>query len=199
VNPVVLVGGFIPLVLFSLLDGPVSVGAAAAIGAAAAVVIALVMIRRGIPTLPIVQAVTLAAFSAIAFTSSSATQTWLAGYGRGIPSLVLAAFMLITAPFAPFTASIARASVPPEVWTSRRFTDLNRRISAAWGVAVLVLGLCRMVTAAVSASSLPKFQAHLIEWGPTVVAVILALRYTQRAIAGAHTGSSAESQPMRDY
>jgi hypothetical protein len=193
------VGGFIPLVLFSLLDGPVSVGGAAAIGAGAAVVIALIMFRRGIPTLPIVQAVTLAVFSAIAVSSSTATQHWLATYGRGVPSLVLAAFMLVTAPFFPFTASIARGSVSPEVAASPRFIDLNRRISAAWGVAVLVLGLCRMATAAVSTSSLPKFQAHLIEWGPTVLAVILALRYTQRAVAAAHTGSSAEPQPVRDY
>jgi hypothetical protein len=198
-NPVMLVGGFIPLVLFSLLDGPVSVGAAAAIGAAAAVVIALVMLRRGIPILPIVQAVTLAAFSVIAFSSSPATQHWLDTYGRGVPSLVLAAFMLVTAPFFPFTASIARGGVSPEVATSPRFVELNRRISAAWGAAVLVLGLCRMATAAVSTPSLRPFQAHLIEWGPAVLAVIIALRYTRRTVAEAHDGPSAASQPTSNY
>jgi hypothetical protein len=201
-NPVVLVGGFVPLVLFSLLDGPVSAGDAGAIGAAAAIVIALVMLRRGIPVLPIVQAITLAAFAAIGFAGSPATQHWLTTYGRGVPSLVLAAFMLVTVPFAPFTAQLAHATVPREVWSSPRFIDLNRRISAAWGAAVLVLGLSRMLTAAVNTSTLHPLQAHLIQYGPAVVAVILAIRYTRRAVAEAHeahNGSPADAQRAGSY
>lgn len=132
-RPVTLVIGFVPLVLFTLLDGRIPVADAAAVGAVAAIVIVVVTCRGGVPVPPIVQAVTLSAISVIAFTSDTATQHFLASYGRGIASLALAAVMLITVPFAPFTATIARVGVPRELWRSPRFIALNRRISAARG------------------------------------------------------------------
>jgi hypothetical protein len=162
-NPVTLVSGFVPLVLFSLLDGRIFVGTAAVVSAAAAVAVGAVMARRAVPVLPIIQAVTLAVIAAVGYASGPATQSWLAGYGRAVPSLVLAAYMLATAPFAPFTALLARAGVSREVRASPRFIGLNRRVSAAWGAAVLVLGLCRLATPPLSTSSLPPFQVHLIE------------------------------------
>lgn len=198
-NPVALVSGFIPLVLFSLINGHVAVAGAAVIAAVAAVVIAVVNARRG-PALAIVQAVTLAVIAVTAATGSSGTQHWLSTYGGGLASLALAAFMLLTVPFAPFTAAIARSGLPREAWASRRFLDTNRRISAAWGAAVLVLGVCHLATAAMDTSSLSRFQAHLIEWGPAIVAVVLALRYTKRTIAEAHAGQPADhaqSAPTR--
>lgn len=185
-NPGTLIIGFVPLVLFALLDGRIPVADAAAIGAAAALIIVVATARRGVAVLPLVQVITLAAMCAIAFAGGASVQTFLAGYGRGIASLVLAAFMLATAPFAPFTASIARAGVPREVRTSRRFIELNQRISAAWALAVLVLGLAHLAGAAIG-PSLPPFRALLIEWGPAVVAVICALRYTRRTVAAAQT------------
>jgi hypothetical protein len=197
-NPITLVIGFVPLVLFTLLDGRIPVADAAAVGALAAIVVVLMTVRRGVPVLPIVQAVTLAVMSAIAFTSGSATQIFLAGYGRGIASLVLAAYMLITAYFAPFTAMIARANVPREFWKSHQFIGLNRRISAVWGLAVLVLGLTHLATAAVG-SSLPRFQELLVDWGPAIIVVIFALRYTRRTTAGAHAARPAAPQPPRGH
>ena len=198
-NPVTLVSGFIPLVLFGLLNGPVPLAAAAAIGAAASVIIALITIRRGTAALAIVQAIALAAFSVTAATSSPETLTWLGSYGLGIPSLALAAYMLLTAPFAPFTAAYARASVPRQAWGTPRFTDTNRRISAAWGVTVLILGLSHLATAAIGTSALPRFQAHLAEWGPAVVAAILAIRYTRRTITRAHDAPAAAPHPESGY
>lgn len=187
-NPVTLVLGFVPLVLFALLDGNVPVAMAAAIAAAAAVVAFAAMVRRAVPVLPIVQAITLAAVSAFAFTGGPATQTFLTEYGRGIVSLVLAAFILITAGFAPFTAALARAGVPREHWHSPRFIALNRRISAAWGAAVLVLGITHLLYGSIGAS-LPRFQGFILNWGLTVVAVLVAFRYTQRTVAAAKTGA----------
>jgi hypothetical protein len=197
-NPVTLVIGFVPLVLFTFLDGRIPVADAAAVGAAAAVVVVAVTVRRGIPVLPIVQVVTLAVISALAFTGDPATRHFLTTYGRGIASLVLAAFMLVTLPLAPFTAGIARAGVPREVWTSPRFVDLNRRISAAWGLAVLVLGLTHLATATMG-SSLRPFQALLVQWGPAAVVVIFALRYTRRTVAEAQAGQSTAPQAPRPY
>ena len=182
-NPATLISGFVPLVLFTFLDGRFPVADAAAVAAAAAIIVAVIA-RRGVPVLPIVQAVTLAVIAVLAFTTDAATRTFLATYGSAIASLALAAFMLTTAPFAPFTASIARAGVPRELWTSARFLSLNRRISAVWGAAVLVLGLTHLLTATVG-SSLRPFQSLLLRWGPAVIVVILAVRYTKRTIAEA--------------
>jgi hypothetical protein len=197
-NPVTLVIGFVPLVLFTFLDGRIPVADAAAVGAVAALVVAAVTARRGVPVLPIVQVVTLAVLAVIAVTGGSATQDFLTTYGRGLASLVLAGFMLLTAPFAPFTAAIARAGVPRAAWHSPRFIALNRRISAAWGVAVLVLGLTHLATATMG-SSLRPFQAFLLQWGPAVVVVIFALRYTRRTIAEASTGQQAAPAQPRTH
>lgn len=38
----------------------------------------------------------------------------------------------------PFTEAYARDTVPESVWSTRRFHSLNRRISAVWGLALLV-------------------------------------------------------------
>jgi hypothetical protein len=197
-NPFTLVIGFVPLVLFTFLDGRIPVADAAAVGAVAALVVVAVTARRGLPVLPIVQAVTLAVLAALAFAGDAATQHFLTTYGRGIASLVLAAFMLLTAPFAPFTATFARAGVPRELRTSSRFVALNQRISAAWGVAVLVLGLTHLATATMG-SSLRPLQALLLQWGPAVVVVIFALRYTRRTVAEAQAGSAAAPAPPRAY
>ncbi|HWC79668.1 MAG TPA: hypothetical protein VG756_06855 [Pseudonocardiaceae bacterium] len=187
-----------PLVLFSLLDGRIPVGAATLAGTAAALVVVAVMARKGVPVLPIVQAITLAVLSVIAFTGDAQTQHFLGDYGRGIASLVLAAYMLTTAPVAPFTATIARADVPREMWKSPHFIALNRKISSAWGAAVLVMGLAHLASAA-AGSSLRPFQQHLLEWGPVIVAVLLALRYTRRTVADAQSARPAVPQPPRAY
>lgn len=185
-NPVTLVLGFVPLVLFTFLDGRVPVADAALIGTIAAIVVVVfTAVRRTVPVPvpvpPIVQAITLAVITVIAYTGDHATTIFLGSYGRGLASLVLAAYLLVTAPFAPFTATIARVSVPRERWHSPRFIALNQRISAVWGVAVLVLGIAHLITGALG--RLPRLPELLIQWGPAIVVVIIALRYTQRVTA----------------
>jgi hypothetical protein len=197
-NPVTLVVGFVPLVLFTLLDGRIPVADAAAVAAAAALVVVAMMARRSVPVLPIVQAITLGIISVIAFTGDATTLHFLTGYGRGLASLVLAVFMLLTVPFAPFTATIARAGVPRELWKSARFIDLNRKISAVWGFAVLVLGITHLLSAAVG-DSLRPFQTLVLQWGPAIVVVIFALRYTRRTVAEARTGQPQAPQPPRAH
>jgi hypothetical protein len=191
-NPVSLIAGFAPLVLLGLLDGPLPVADAAVIAAALALLITAFTIRRG-PALGIVQIVTLAAIAAIAFTGSTDTRHWLATYGGGLSSLVLAAYMLATLPFAPFTAAFARAGVPRELWNSSRFLDTNRRISAVWGIAVLILGLSRLAVAALHTHS------PLLQWGPAVLAIIYAVRYTRRTVAQAHDSTPSDSQQATSY
>lgn len=192
-NPITLVGGFVPLVLFALLDGRVPVADAAAIAAAIALLIVILTARHGIPSLPIVQVVTLGIISVIAFTGDAQTRHFLTHYAGALASLALAAFMLVTLPFAPFTASIARTGVPREAWKSPLFIATNRKISAVWGLAVLVMGLCHLATAAIG-PTLTQFQSTLLQWGPTIVVVIFAVRYTRGVVAQAQSGRPAAPQ-----
>jgi hypothetical protein len=136
-----LVIGLAPLVLFTALDRRRPAADAAAIAAMAALAAVVVMARSAVPVLPIVQALTLAVISVIALTSDTATHQFRAGYGCGIASLMRAAFMLITVPFASFAATLACANVPCERWRNSRPVALTQRIPALSGLATLSLGL----------------------------------------------------------
>lgn len=184
-NPVTLVSGFVPLALFAILDGHLAVAAAALVAAGVAVVIAIVTPKRVPPTLAVVQGVTLLAIAVLALVGGSSVSDFLHDYGRGIASLTLAAYILVTAGFAPFTAGYARAEVPPEVWRTPAFLRTNRRISAAWGAAITVMGLSNLLYAALGGTS---SRGLLLSWGPTVLAVLAALRYTKSTIGAARTG-----------
>ena len=197
-NPLAVVIGFVPLVLFAFLDGRIPVAIAAATAAVAALIVALATARRGTPNLAIVQLITLGLIGVLAFTGGAATRNFLTTYGRAFASLTLAAFMLLTAPFAPFTAAIARANAPREVWKSPRFLEVNRKISAVWGLAVLVPGLVGLASAALGAA-MPELHSPMLQWAPTVVMVIIAVRYTNCTVVQARSSQPAAAQPQRPY
>ena len=137
-NPLKIVIGFIPQVVFLIAVNWLPLGEAAAVGlAAAAVLIAVTALHGGVKTLPVVQAVILALFTAVGFTVGAHSAATLEPYARGAASLALGAFILATCASFPFTAQFARASVLPKLWQSPQFLDVNRRISLAWGLAVL--------------------------------------------------------------
>jgi hypothetical protein len=193
-SPIAVIIGFVPLELFAFLNGPLPVAAAAAVGAVTSLVIALATAHRGTPTLSVVQVISLGAISAIAFAGGTATRHFLAAYGGSLSSMALGGYMLLTAPFAPFTAAIARAGVPRDAWASPRFLDTNRRISAVWGVAVFVPGLILLTVTALG-STTSELHSPLLRWGPAVVLIIFAVRYTERTVTQAHTNQPVAPQP----
>lgn len=85
----------------------------------------------------------------------------------------------------PFTEPYAREQAPPQVWHTRTFHELNRRISAIFGVAFAV-GTASMVLAGTQDSR--QFLLRLvIPFG----ALLLAFVYTQKQAAQAGHGASA--------
>ena len=80
----------------------------------------------------------------------------------------------------PFTESYAREKAPRQVWTSSRFHELNRRLSAMWGLAFLV-GTISLIVAG-SQDSRQFLLRLVVPFG----ALLLALMYTQKqaALAG---------------
>jgi len=89
-NPVKLILGFVPFILFTVLTGWIPIGWAAAAG--------------GIKVLPLVQAVILLVIAVLGFAAGPATVAFLTVYGRGLASLALGLFIVATAARTPFTA-----------------------------------------------------------------------------------------------
>ncbi len=89
--------------------------------------------------------------------------------------------ILATLPVRPFTEQYARESVPQSVWNTPRFHAVNRRISAAWGVGVLVMALADTL-----AGLLENPAANLLlNWGVPIAVFVIVLGYTKRTAAAA--------------
>ena len=86
----------------------------------------------------------------------------------------------------PFTEPYAREQAPERVWKSARFHQLNRKLSAVWGVAFLI-GTVSLVLAG-SQDSRQFILRLVVPFG----ALLLALLYTQKQ------SSLAESAPSAD-
>ena len=192
-NPVKIILGLIPFALYALLSTVIPVGGAALAGAVAALVVALADIRRGVKAVPVVGVVVMGAFAILGFVASEQVQHLLADYGRGLATLVLAAFILVTAWFAPFTAAYARETVSKQFWGSARFVAVNRRLSLAWGLTVLVMAVGHLAASglAVAGAAVPPLP-FILNWGLPIVAIILTVRYT-RQVAGSASESPSQA------
>lgn len=81
----------------------------------------------------------------------------LTTFGRGLATLRLAAYMLITLRFVPFTAAYAKATTPAEYWGSPTFVSVNRRVSSAWGGAILAMAVGHLIADALCSASRRPF------------------------------------------
>jgi hypothetical protein len=189
-NPIKLVIGFVPFVLFTVLDNWIPVGWAALVGLIAALAVIAVTARGGLKVLPVVQAVILLVIAVLGFVGSPAVDAFLAQYGRGVASLLLGLFIVATATTMPFTAQFARAAVPPAAWHSPRFLQVNRRLSLAWGYVVLIVGVCHIVGALLEARGAGPLVRLLVDWVVPILAFVRVIAYTRR-IAAQHATPSA--------
>ncbi|MCU1420563.1 MAG: putative rane protein [Microbacteriaceae bacterium] len=188
-NPTKIIIGLIPFALFAILGNWIPIGWAALVGMAAAIVAILVELRGGVKAVPVVGVIVLGVFAVLGFTGSPEVQHVLAVYGRGLATIVLALYILATVPFAPFTSQFAKASVPREAWKSPRFVTTNRRISLAWGLTVLLTGLCHLLAGAIAVGT--PILALALNWGLPIAAILWTVRYTRTVVEGATTKSPA--------
>lgn len=185
-NILKVVSGFLPLVAFSVLALPLGVGGAALAGFGVAMVIVVATARGGIKILPALQAGILLVMAVVGFLAIESTGAALTKYGPAVAAVIMGGYMLGTAARLPFTAQYSRDSVPPQFWHDPRFLAVNRRTSAAWGVAVLVMGLVHLVTAAVvDTTGGNVFLMTTIDWAVTIIAMWWASAYTKRVVHAA--------------
>lgn len=161
--------------------------------------------RKGPKILNMGSLVLFAVIAIVGFVGGPAVDLWLYVWGRPLVGVILGLFILVTVPVMPFTEEYARQSVPREHWNSPGFRRINRVLSAAWGVAILIIGLASVVVAALDA--LPdSFADHhaldlVLNWVLPIVVIAGIIRFTRRyperttggADAAAEAPGSAES------
>jgi hypothetical protein len=155
-KPVPLILGFLPLVLFSLLarllpSGDIGIAALIAALAAAGAIVAI----RPVWPPKILSACSLVIFAVLAvagFAGGAGTDQWLATWAAAGVGIVMGLVILALIPVIPFTEQFARQVTPQAYWSSPTFKKINRVLSSAWGAAIVLLGISRVIAAAIHRS-----------------------------------------------
>jgi hypothetical protein len=196
--------GFLPWVVFTLVStrgGPGAVGVACLLAFLVALGLVIRSLTRGqsAKVLEVTGAVVFVVLGAVS-ALSPAWDAVLGSYGRALAAFVLAAVIFLLLPVMPFTEQYARESVPREYWHTREFRSVNRRISAAWGGVVAVMGVSHVVAGTfevpdASAGLLHRPVDLVFNWIIPGLLIWFALRYTQRVSAQA--GDQPAPAPAR--
>jgi hypothetical protein len=190
-NPVKIILGLIPFAVFSIAANALPVGWAALIGLAASVIALVADLKGGVKALPVVGVVIMGGFAVAGFLAGPAVQAVLGEYARGLATLLLGVYILVTAWFAPFTASYARETVPSQYWTTPFFRRVNRTISAVWGLAVLAMAVLHLVASAIEVSGeRVPLGPVILNWGLPILIILGTIKLTSR-LAGSKPSSEA--------
>jgi hypothetical protein len=182
----------VPWVLFTIIAGHAGadfVGWAAATAAVVSFVIAVRGLRdrtvdgrrSSLKVIDVAGVVTFAVMTVLAITGSHGLRQHIADYGRGACALVLAVIMLTSLLVVPFTEQYAREQVPQAYWHSPVFRVLNRRISAAFGFAVLVMAASHFLSGWLeSRGDLTTIRNLILNWAVPIAVILAAIRYSER-------------------
>jgi hypothetical protein len=183
-KPIPLIVAFLPLVVFSLLSKVLpsaDIGVAALVAAVLAAV-AMVTPRPAWPPkiLNATSLVLFAVLTAVGFAGSAGTDRWEATWAGAGVGLVMGVVILLLVPVMPFTEQFARESTPEASWSSPTFKQINRVLSVGWGLAILGLGVSR-VLAAIADEHTSSHALPQVLLGAVVPVVILVgmLRFTR--------------------
>jgi hypothetical protein len=182
-KPLPLILAFLPLIAFSLLSRLLPSGdiGIAALVAAVIAAIAMVTIRPIWPP-KIINACSLVLFAGLAvagFTVGSGDDKWLATWtGAGV-GIVIGLVVLVLLPVMPFTEQYARESTPQQYWSSPTFKRINLVLSAAWGAAIVGLGLSRVAAAAIDRSTTSHLPQLVLGTLVPIAIIIYMLKFTQ--------------------
>jgi hypothetical protein len=122
---------------------------------------------------------TFASITVIAFVSDDSVRHHLVDYGRGGAALILAIVMFASLLVMPFTEQYARESVPEQYWHSPVFRAVNRKITAIWGTAILIMAGGHLLSGHLEATGELHRRTNLtLNWIIPVVLVLGALKLT---------------------
>ena len=182
----VILMGFVPWIVFTLVAqqfGANRVAWAAVIAVALTLFSVITNARKHGPK--ILNLGTLVLFGAIAvagFAGGPDVDAWLYRWGVPLVGVVLGIYVLATVPVLPFTAEYARQGTPRQYWGSPTFIKINRVLSAAWGVAILVMGLLSVAVSALGGKTGQaddnQFLDLLLNWILPVAIVWFMVKFT---------------------
>jgi hypothetical protein len=174
---------FIPWVLFTLITQHDTLKAAAVVALLGAGAIALPALLAGRPKLLELGAVAaFVGFTVVAFTADASTAAWVARYARAIAAGLLALIAFASLLFTPFTEQYARDSVPRHLWSSPRFTAVNRQLTLMWAFVFTA-----MIPAHIIAGAVDTRRANTIfNWVIPIVLVMWAAKRTAAMSDGEH-------------
>jgi hypothetical protein len=187
-KPLSIILGFVPWIAFSFLAHRI---AADAVAWSALIGVALVLVTMGLQkpfwppsVLNTGMLLPLTLIAVVGFVGGPDVDAWL--YDWAVPGvgLFLGLFILVLVPFAPFTERFAREATPKAYWGSPTFNKINRVLSAAWGLGIVVMGVCSLLVAALDLYSVdvatPAFGELLLNWVIPIVVIIGMIKFTAR-------------------
>lgn len=203
-NLVILVG-FLPWIVFSLISDRLAANAVAwsALIAVAmtAVSIGLSLRTHGPKILNLGSLVLFAAIAIVGFIGGPSVDDWLFTWGVPLVGVVLGLYVLATVPFLPFTEEYARQSVPKEYWGSPDFRRINRVLSTAWGVAILLMGVLSVLVTVLGARTNQgtdnQYLDLLLNWILPIAIIWFMVKFTVSYPDRARnrSGQPADQQP----
>ncbi|HEY1919688.1 MAG TPA: hypothetical protein VGH27_29305 [Streptosporangiaceae bacterium] len=181
-RPRTLILAFAPLIVFSVLTRilPSGLIGAAALAAAVIVLIAELTSRPGWPPklLSTCLLALLGPIAVLGFTVGQGGDAWLAIWGGAGIGLAVGLLILALIPVMPFTEQFARETTPRAYWSSPTFRQVNRVLSAGWGVAIFLVGVCRVIAAAISQSTSRRLPELLLGLVIPVAIILAALKFS---------------------
>lgn len=107
--------------------------------------------------------VTFGVIAVLGFVGGPPVDDWLYTWGRPLVAVVLGLYVLATAGMRPFTEQYARQSTPRQYWGSPAFHAINRVISAARGLGLVVIEGCTLLLTALNLQRTTFSSGHLTE------------------------------------
>jgi hypothetical protein len=191
----------IPWVAFTVIVDRRGVDGVAFAAIAATVISLYFLIKNaaddGFKIIDVVGTATFGVLAVVALVGGSTVHEDAADFGRGGAALLLGVVMLASVFVLPFTEQYARPSVPREYWTSPQFRQINQKISAVWGGAVLLMGMGHVLSGIVSPVSdgtALSGASLLLNWIIPVLLILGAVSYTKAASQRASTADRPEAQ-----
>ncbi|MBQ7803961.1 MAG: hypothetical protein IJ372_04870 [Rhodococcus sp.] len=167
-NPLSIFVGFLPWIAFTFLaqrlaaDG---VAWSALFAAALSLVFVLRGRRTGSPVqLEIYSLILFTVIAVAGFIGDDRVDAWLYEWGRPLTGVILGLILSATSFTRPFTAEFAKQSTPREYWSSPLFRRINFVLSAAWGVAIAVMGASAVLVTAVDAHAADTESPYLLDF-----------------------------------
>jgi hypothetical protein len=184
---------FVPWILFGVIVRHDSLLAAAVVALLAAAAIASPGVIAGRPkVLELGTVLAFVGFTVAAIVADPSASDWLGRYARAISAASLALIAFGSLLRTPFTEQYARESVPSALWSSPRFKQVNRSLTAMWG-----LVFAAMVPSHVIAGAIDTQRGNTIfNWAIPIALIVWAAKRTARVSDEAGEGAPAVAQQV---